>query len=204
MARPLPLLLAISAGFAVASACYSERQAPPTFRYKCSSNADCSGAEVCLGGLCQVQCTQATFDEVCTGRNHLFCFNGLCSTGCDPADPEVCPQSQECIDLGIMVQSGNSFISSGSGPTTIGVCGNSCTETSCPATEVCIEGICVATCDETSECGEGLVCIFGLCVPDTGESTGDLTAFVDESSTAATDDDDGTAGDTTAGTGGAT
>ena len=202
MARPLPLLLAISAGFAVASACYSERQAPPAFRYKCNSNADCFDNEVCLDGLCQVQCTQATFSEVCTADNHLYCLNGVCSTGCDPTDEEsVCPQSQECIDLGLQVSVGG-FIGGG-GSESVGLCGTRCTDTSCPEAEVCIEGLCVATCENSSECGANLVCLFGLCVPEGAGTTGDLTAFVDESSTA----DDGTdtgAADTTAGTGGAT
>jgi len=189
MARPLPLLLAISAGFAVASACYSERPAPPAFRYKCNSNADCFDNEVCLDGLCQVQCTQATFSEVCTGDNHLYCFNGLCSTGCDPTDEDsVCPQSQECIDLGLQVSVGG-FIGSG-GSESVGLCGNLCTPTSCPETEICIEGICVATCEDSSDCGANLVCLFGLCVPEGAGTTDDGT--------------DTGAADTTAGTGGAT
>lgn len=203
MARPLPLLLAIAAGFAAASACYSERQPPPTFRYSCDSNADCNDDETCIEGLCQVECTQLTFSDVCLGANHLVCFNGVCSTGCDPAGDDVCPSSQECIDLGLSV-SGGGFIGGGTS-TNIGICGSACTETSCPEGETCVLGACAATCMTTADCPEGLGCFAGICIPGE-DTTGDVASAEDGSDgdATATGDADTTAADTTATTGGAT
>lgn len=203
MARPLPLLLSIAAGFAAASACYSERLAPPTFRYSCSSDGDCNADERCLGGLCQVPCTQLTFDDVCTQQNHLACFNGVCSTGCVPSEDEnPCPSSQTCIDVGLSA-SGGSFVSSGS-EMMIGICGSQCTEGSCPEGEDCVEGVCITTCTSTAECPGGTVCFAGFCVPEdfvpADADDGSGTNADGESSTAG--DSDATTATTT--TGGAT
>jgi hypothetical protein len=203
MARPLPVLFAVLAGFAVASACYSERQAPPTFRYSCDADSDCNPEERCIGGLCQVPCTQLNASEVCVGQNHLTCFNGVCSTGCDPTDKSPCPDSQECLDLGLTVSGGGLF--GGGSEMMIGICGNVCTDDSCPENESCVElmpgqGVCLATCASEAECPPETVCFMTVCVPesfvpdDAGATNADVgTSAADE-----------TSGETTATTGGAT
>jgi hypothetical protein len=197
MARPLPLLLAIVAGFAAASACYSDRQPPPTFRYSCSSNADCNDDEACMGGLCQVQCTQDNFGDVCLGANHLACFNGVCSTGCQPAEDDPCPTSQECIELGLTV-AGGGFIGGGT-QTMLGICGTLCTENSCPTGEECVFGLCAVPCMGSEDCPDGFGCTMGYCVPGEGDTEGSDGSGDDAPST-----DDTTAADSTATTGGAT
>jgi hypothetical protein len=200
MVRPLPVLLAVLAGFAVASACYSERQPPPTFRYACNSDADCDNSERCMNSLCQVPCSQATAEDVCTSDNHLLCFNGACATGCDPEDADACPTAQQCVNLGIEVsQSGF-----GGGGTTqfLGVCGIACTETSCPTGEACLEGFCLELCDDDDDCSVAANCTGGVCIPVTATTGGDDDA-------ATSDDDEGgstdaASGDSTASSGGGT
>jgi hypothetical protein len=170
MLRFFSLALALFGGALAAASCYSERPAPPAFRYVCESNGDCRSNETCLDKLCQVECTQATAADVCTGSDHLLCFNGLCTSACQLLN-ENCPSSQECIDLepfGIDLSSGGgSIFSSGSGP--VGICGQLCKEddaSSCPTGESCIFGFCVATCETSETCAMGLSCVDNQCLPE--------------------------------------
>lgn len=199
MPRPLPFLLALATGLAVGVACYSERQPPPTFRYSCNADADCDAPERCMHGLCQVPCSMATASEVCTGDNHLACFNGACSTGCNPADDDACPKAQTCVDIGLMVSQGGFFGSSED--QSLGVCGTACTEGSCPAGEICLEGFCLQPCDDGDECGTGFSCVMGFCILGGGTSGGDEASATDDGTEST--EADGT-GDSTASTGGGT
>ena len=70
---------------------------------------------------------------------------------------------------GYSVTLGGSFIGGGS-DVAVGVCGEWCTEDSCPEGEVCLENFCVAMCDPAGPdtCSEafGLTCQGGLCLPE--------------------------------------
>lgn len=172
----MPALRAVASSAALAAVfgvgflagCYSERATPPTYRYPCSSSSECPEDESCVEGLCQIPCTQATFEDDCPQNgSFLACFNGVCAGGCE-VDQDQCPNGTECVDLGLDV-SGGGFIGGGS-TATIGVCGRMCEtgEASCPTGEVCIEGFCVATCDPNVPdpiCPSGFECTLGICAP---------------------------------------
>ncbi len=152
----LPLLLA---AFSLsASACYSERLPPPTFRHSCGGDGECGEGESCVSGLCQVPCTLATSLEDCgqpgQGSSYFGCLNGVCSSLCDPGN-DICPGEQSCATIPGEDES-------------LGVCIAECTEDSCPDGEICIEGFCAQACDPTDpmSCGDGETCLLGVCVPD--------------------------------------
>lgn len=165
MSRLLPLLLA---AFSLsASACYSERLPPPTFRHSCAQDEECGDGESCISGLCQVECTLVTAAEDCgnlgMGSTFFGCLNGVCSSICNP-DDDVCPGQQSCAELPGAEGFG-------------GVCVESCTEDSCPDGEVCVEvpeeygadvTLCATACDpaDPTSCGDGQICLFGVCAPD--------------------------------------
>lgn len=209
------LLAAVLGGAVVGGACYSQSPAPPAFRNKCADDSECLEGESCVDSLCEVLCTQATFDEDCRGGNHVACFNGVCATGCPLNRPEVCPPAKECIDLGLSAGGGGFFGSA----TAIGLCGTPCDDADhpCPSGEVCFEGACVQTCVTADECADGFDCVLGFCIPpgvggsDSLTGSDGITAGSDagsSSSDAAASSGSGTSdgsGDTTAGgTGGAT
>lgn len=193
MSRLLPLLLAT---FSLsASACYSERLPPPTFRHNCAGDNECGDGESCVSGLCQVECTLATATEDCgnpgQGSSFFGCLNGICSSICNP-DDDICPGQQSCATIPGAEDFG-------------GVCVESCTEGSCPDGEVCVivpeelgggdVNFCATACDPTDpmSCGDGETCLFGVCTPDDViESAGD-----DSAETSPTDGD--TDGDTDGG-----
>jgi hypothetical protein len=174
--------------------CYSDRQAPPNFRHACSADGDCNRLENCISGLCQRPCTQATADEDCPSEDGFAtCFNGVCVTSCElPAEecsgetstevcerPELqttCTNPHRCLDLGFDLGGGGSFVG-GSSDVALGVCGEWCTENSCPEGEICLENFCVAECDPAGPdtCNEafGLSChpTLGLCLPEIDEET---------------------------------
>ncbi len=183
----------------MAAACYGERQPPPTFRYACNSDADCENPERCMHGLCQVPCSMMTAEDVCTADNHLACFNGACSTGCNPDDSDVCPKTQTCVDIGLMLMQGGQF--GATEDQKLGVCGTACTEGSCPTGEVCVEGFCLQPCGDEGECGIGFSCVMGFCILGVGgSSSGDDAATDDEGEST----DAAESGDSTASTGGGT
>ncbi len=149
-----------------ASACYSERLPPTTFRHTCGGDGDCGDDESCISGLCQVPCTTATSLEDCgapgQGSTYLGCINGVCSSICDPGSTN-CPGQQSCATL--------------PGEESAGVCMEECSADSCPDGEICIEGFCAESCDPTDPmaCAEGLTCL-GVCVPDDIATTTATTA----------------------------
>lgn len=190
MSRLLPLLLA---AFSLsASACYSERLPPPTFRHSCGGDNECGDGESCVSGLCQIECTLATAAEDCgslgMGSTFFGCLNGVCSSLCSP-DNDVCPGEQSCAPIPGAEDFG-------------GVCVESCTEGSCPDGEVCVivpeeiggdVNFCATACDpaDPMSCGEGEICILGVCAPD------DVVETAGEADTADTQGD--TDGDTDGG-----
>jgi hypothetical protein len=176
----------------VVAGCYSDRLPPPNFRHACGGDGDCGSAERCISGLCQVPCTQATAEDDCPSTDgFVACFNGACVGSCQ-LPPEVCEgegadevcerperqgscsKPQLCIDLGIDLGGGGGGFFGGGGDVDVGVCGEWCTENSCPEGEICIQQFCVATCDptgpDTCNSSLGLSCQEGLCLPDLGES----------------------------------
>lgn len=167
-------------------ACYSEREPPPNFRYACDRDGDCVEGQTCVDGLCETPCTNDNFAEVCT-RGELVCLNGVCSSGCEVGGAS-CPGAQECVDLGLDLGGGGSFLSSGSSDAVIGVCMRECSDSSCPAGNVCIEGFCVQSCLMSEECPAGTSCTGNLCLPDNVATTGDTVDTLDGSSSSTSED----------------
>jgi hypothetical protein len=197
------------AGFAIACAvmgsagCFSDRLPPPTFRYSCSVDDDCTQPEACIRGLCQIPCRQATFRDDCPAAgSYLACFNGVCSNVCT-VGADHCTQPQSCIELPLDLagSNGGGGFGGGGGASSdaIGLCGVECTpgDDVCPSGEVCLQGFCVQGCMFDAECQDGFSCIFGVClpsdveVPDTDGTGGtgladETTGLADETSTGGT------------------
>jgi hypothetical protein len=201
-------VLAVLAGALVGSACYSEREPPPSFRYACDADGDCADGQSCIDGLCETPCTAETFAEVCV-RGEALCLNGVCTSTCDLAK-DTCPSAQTCFDIGIDLSGGGGgFLGGGSSDTEVGVCMRPCSVDSCADAEVCIEGFCVATCTDDTQCASGTVCQAGLCLPESSSSSGtdasgDATDPTDnptfDPSTTSSDSSTTGAGDTGGGT----
>jgi len=148
----------------VAGSCYAERLPPPTYRYACSQDGDCDAPERCIRNLCQVPCTMQTVATDCAETSAVTCLNGTCASVCRLDDEDPCPETQVCINLGIVVESRQ-------GPQRVGLCGASCLEVPCPSGEACVEvgdvGLCALLCDpEAPECPSGFSCPYGVCMPD--------------------------------------
>lgn len=172
MARAVLALFGLT--FTAAAACYSERLPPPTYRYACSADRDCAGAERCIDDLCQVPCTQATFEEDC-GDPFVACIHGVCASTCTVGEG-ACPEPQTCFDLSALGVDPETVADAGGGGRggfgavpdgALGVCGTECEEDSCPEGEICAMGLCVVTCDPADpNCPRGLACLEGLCLPE--------------------------------------
>ena len=189
-------LLAASPG------CFVDRAAPSTFRNTCNDDGECREGQACIRGLCEIPCTQKTSSEDCPfDDGYAACINGACASLCplpEEGGKDPCPEPQTCVDLGIDLGGGGaSFFGGGGDATPTGVCTSPCEGGDCPDGEVCLEGFCVATCTTDADCGTGLVCFSGFCTPDFGDTdTGGGTGSTGPGS------DTGTAGSTTAATGG--
>jgi hypothetical protein len=114
--------------------CFSERLPPPNFRYTCSVDDECNEPEACIRGLCQIPCTQRTFNEDCPSTgSFVSCFAGVCSNVCT-VGANHCPDPLECVELPIDAEAvGQAF---GSFPATdepLGLCGVQCQ----PGDDVC-------------------------------------------------------------------
>ncbi len=169
--RPiLPSLFAVLAGALVGSACYAERQPPPSYRYACDGDRDCLEGQSCDDGLCETPCTQKNFAEVCV-RGEVACVNDVCSSTCEVGG-NSCPGQQECRDLGIEApQGGGGFLGGGGSDVPTGICLRTCSEGTCADSDVCIEGVCLRTCLQDIDCQAGFVCELAVCLPDFGGST---------------------------------
>lgn len=159
MAGRSHLLAGLGSGLLVSlalGACFIEPAAPATFRFQCSSDSECSDAEVCSNGLCQQPCG-GDEDDPCP-QDDPVCLNGYCSALC-LTDDDVCSDPQDCVSLA----------APGEDPGSTGVCTIPCSDSApCPDGQACLEdfgGLCVATCTDTSECGSGEECLAGFCVP---------------------------------------
>jgi hypothetical protein len=188
--------LAIACAVTASAGCFSDRLPPPTFRYSCSVDDDCTEPEACIRGLCQIPCTQATFRDDCpSAGSYAACFNGVCSNVCT-VGADHCTKPQSCIELPLDLNGGGGGPGGGGGSTAdeIGLCGVQCMpgDDVCPTGEVCLQGFCVQGCMFDVECQDGFSCIAGICLPDeveipgtdaTGDLDGDATGLGDETST---------------------
>lgn len=121
-------------------ACFIEPSEPPAFRAACDAASDCADGDSCIDGLCQRECTLATFEEDCEGGNYLLCLNGVCTSLCDPSADSACPDPQSCLGFELPPETAQSF-----GASSLNVCGISCDDATrpCAEGELCFEGICI-------------------------------------------------------------
>jgi hypothetical protein len=149
--------------------CFLDRPRPATFRNDCDADRDCRSGEICLQGLCEVPCTQATASDDCPSDTYVACLNGACANTCQLDADKPCPGAQACLDLGL---GGEGSYPGGGGSEPVGLCTALCTSDppTCPTGEVCLEGLCAQSCATPEDCGDGLTCVLGVCVPDTGGS----------------------------------
>jgi hypothetical protein len=130
----------------------------------CTSNADCSNGDQCVGSgtwaKCEAPSNVCQYSSQC-GQGKA-CANGECLVDC--SQPNVtCPSGTTC---------------------TKGVCepttGTQCTsDAQCSgSTPKCEQGTCVAQCTVATDCPSGDVCESGACVPNTG-TTPDCTGNTD-------------------------
>lgn len=119
---------------------------------RCTSNTDCASTPntpVCLGGSCQPDTNRCQFDYQCTGSGQS-CVDGQCVVGCTAQNAAmVCGAGQVCTN-------------GRCGYPSSGTC-----EAGCPSGQLCVSGACLATCQEDSQCGNGLRCDYGVCRVDT-------------------------------------
>ena len=173
MSRPLrhrALLPALALALASAvglSACFIEAQPGTNFRFECDATTDCEDGETCVSGLCQVECTIATFQQDCPSTgDYTGCLNGVCANTCSTAD-DTCPSPTECLSAPSSIGGPLSGLFGGG---SVEVCGETCSEldpTSCPTGEICDQGVCVPPCNDLlAPCGEGSSCVNQICVPD--------------------------------------
>lgn len=172
--RPiLSSLFAVLVGVLVGSACYAERQPPPSFRYTCDGDRDCLEGQSCIDGLCETPCTQENFEEVCV-RGEVYCLNGVCSSTCEIGG-SGCPAAQECLGVeGIDLSGGGGggfFGGGGNSDVDLGLCLRRCSEGTCADSDVCVEGVCLRTCLVDIDCQAGFVCTMAVCLPDFGGTT---------------------------------
>ena len=157
----------LMAGLGLAAGCFIETQPPPTFRFQCANDDECADGEQCRSGLCQVPCTTETFSEDCSIEDgYAACFNGNCTHICQLSD-DRCSKPHTCLELPVEVVEPEP----GQPPASdFGFCAESCEQTGCPDSEVCLSGICFATCDVNDPnpfpCGTGATCISDVCVPN--------------------------------------
>lgn len=169
--RWLAVALTLVMGPALGISCYSEQQPPPTYRYPCDADADCTGEETCRRGLCERPCTQtAVLSAVLVGAEeqpcpfedgYVGCYNGACATICELGS-DFCPQGHTCLDVGLDPGGGNFGAS-----TPIGACMFECSGDDsdlCLETEVCEDGVCTPIdCEGGEPCPDGYLCLFGSC-----------------------------------------
>ena len=83
------LVAALGLSTALGISCYSEQLEPPTYRYPCDSDADCTSEEVCRRGLCERPCNDLEVllalavesdDPPCPFEDgYAGCYNGACA-----------------------------------------------------------------------------------------------------------------------------
>ena len=151
----------------------------------CSTKADCSGDDLCIGGACVPQRDPCKNNDGC-GKG-AYCKNGVCAGTktckgdgdckalgafvCDlrgtcvpgvPAKPKGCSVANACP--------GGVCVNSKCGTCT-GDCGGGKTcqfNSQCGDGRACLDGQCVNKCKKTDQCGSGQVCNGGVCAARTG------------------------------------
>ncbi|MEM9462675.1 MAG: hypothetical protein AAGF11_51480 [Myxococcota bacterium] len=169
--RWLVVALTLVVGPVLGISCYSEQQPPPTYRYPCDADADCTGAEICRRGLCERPCTQTEVfaavlvsaeEQPCPIEDgYVGCYNGACASICELGS-DYCPNGHACLDVGFEASSGGF-----GGTTEVGACMFECSGDDsdlCLATEVCTDGVCTPIdCEAGETCPDGYLCLFGSC-----------------------------------------
>lgn|GEM_PF-632827 len=122
----------------------------PTVTPDCSATAPCTGGLECVEGECRAPSDTCQFNSECgAGR---VCINQECTTECDVSRP--CPTGASCNGAGYCQVD----------PRPIDVC---VVNADCDAGEVCRDGACYDACTLDAECGAGRYCQEGRCRVDT-------------------------------------
>lgn len=159
----------------------------------CSSDADCSDADVCNG---EETCVAGS----CRSGTALDCVDGLACTldECDPIDGCQHPQALDGTACGNQFCSGSDLMSQAcqsgacTGTVLVESCddANSCTDDSCDPTDGCGHTPNTATCDDGDPCSSQDTCTDGQCW--TGQTTldADSDGFFDAACPGGDDCDD--------------
>jgi Cys-rich repeat protein len=109
----------------------------------CTTNAECSMGQTCVGGRCRAPAQVCQFNFQCSAGQQ--CIDGRCVAGCSMTVP--CPTGQVCTN-------GTCGYPSGSN------CG------ACAEGQVCSAGVCTSACTNDMQCGSGFFCDQGACRVD--------------------------------------
>lgn len=114
----------------------------------CTSDADCTSGQKCMGGKCVSGCSATTdcptgyvcLDGFCTIPENI----GKCVSNSDCSDGYGCSPDGECVAVGAV-----ECVGSGE---------------NCPSGWGCYNGVCKPGCESNIECAEDEACIEGECV----------------------------------------
>ncbi len=148
----------------------------------CSSDADCSDADVCNG---EEVCVAGS----CRAGTALDCADGLACTldECDPTDGCQHPQAPDDTPCGNQFCAGSDLMSQAcqsgacAGTVLVESCddANPCTDDSCSPDDGCGHADNTATCDDGDPCSDQDVCAGGVCNPGQTNLDGDGDGFFD-------------------------
>ncbi len=122
---------------------------------ECIGSGDCSGTEACIDGFCGDPGACTTDGDCPSGYT---CNNGDCEapatgTGCDPNDPDSCPDTQVCDPDTETCQGVG-------GDMGCGLCNDDCT---CPGISECESSFMCMGCLTAADCPSGTECFFIAC-----------------------------------------
>jgi hypothetical protein len=120
------------------------------------------GGNIGIGDFCYDHATCQS------GQCLVLPDSAVCTTDCNPATGSGCPSDMECIGQG---SSGICY------PKGDGALGDLCVTPADCASFECVgvgsgQGICTTACATDAQCGNGVLCSFGYCIPQGSTPTG--------------------------------